>query len=98
MPSADEAEAFGLGEGQPVLVVDGPAPGRGRRERAGAADHGRAPVSRAIARFSALLEVPECPAFGDAQGLMTAVSGLFICTWDHDHRQRSLRGSGCHGA
>jgi hypothetical protein len=25
------------------------------------------------------------------------VSGLFICTCDHDQRQRSLRGSGCHG-
>ena len=26
------------------------------------------------------------------------VSGLFICTQDHDQWQRSLRGFGCHGA
>jgi hypothetical protein len=26
------------------------------------------------------------------------VSGLFICTWDHDQRQSFLRGCGCHGA
>ena len=101
MPSADEAEAFGLGEGQPVLLVDSRRRGGDGCQTAGAGGRRRSREGSClagVARFSALLEVPECPAFVDAQGLLTAVSGLCIRTWDHDHRQRSLRRSGCHGA
>ena len=34
----------------------------------------------------------------DPRAVITLPDVTFICTQDHDQRQRSLRGSGCHGA
>ena len=52
----------------------------------------RSPPSSASPAPPSTATSPNCPPS------LTVVSGLFIYTSDHDQRQRSLRGSGCHGA
>jgi hypothetical protein len=89
----------------------GPVGRAGRAEFAPRTGSGVLPAGRTAGRVTIVLATsltdangPDAPVTGYNRGiaadlsLTVRVSGLFNCTWDHDQRQRSLRGSSCHGA